>query len=274
MTPQVQLQRVHMGTSAPTEAVTRETVREMCQHIIRDINDPVVRSVASKITPGIEALTKLWLWIKSHVQFVHDDVQIAQLLGEQGHFELLISPAVLLRMPQPKGDCDDFTMLVCALAGCLGYQCRIVTLVCDRKRPGEYSHVFATVSADGENWFPMDTSHGTYPGWQVPQRDVQRRTEWDMQGNQVFDRTYFTLMPQSQGYQGMGATDAQQTAFDVMKTLTSGPYLMIGAPAAVGLMVDRGKGAVIGGLIGAAFYYLVLPRLTSLNPSMGVPYSL
>jgi transglutaminase-like putative cysteine protease len=163
----------------------------MCEHIRAAVADPLVVKVANDCAAiaareGCDVLLTIWYWVKSHVTFTQDETLTRQLLNEADHWELLISPPVLLRMPRMEGDCDDFTMLICALAQALTIPCRIVTIACDRKRPGEYSHVFP-IAAGAARWIPLDASHGSYPGWKVPRRDVTRSTEWNMQAERVAD---------------------------------------------------------------------------------------
>jgi hypothetical protein len=195
----VVVQREHVGLDAPTEIVTARTVKQMGNHILAAQSDPLLASavfdaIGRNRTPSF-MLSALWWWTKHLVRFVHDDDLIAHLLGEGDHFELLISPPVLLRMEKPEGDCDDFTMLICAMAKLCGFPIRIVTLACDRKRPGEYSHVYGASLLDrdldsAERWMPLDVSHGKFPGWEVPAHDVQRKTMWDLSGQVRFDRWY------------------------------------------------------------------------------------
>ena len=190
------VQREQAGLGTPSSVVTAQTVQKMCEHIRNAKSDPIIRNVAAglkrtrpfrSVAPS-SVLCSLWYWVKLHVKFSQDDTLIRKLFNESGHYELLISPPVLLRMKRPQGDCDDFTMLICALCSVLGIDSRIVTLMCDRRRPGEYSHVFPIgYMADKQMWCPVDASHGDYPGWQVPQQAVTRRTEWDLNGNIVSD---------------------------------------------------------------------------------------
>ncbi len=200
MTQPIVLQREQAGLHTPSPQVTEQTVLKMCEHIRNAPADPLVQQAARSIkaqpfrpvaiTDGAPVLARLWWWVKYRVKFTQDDELIRKLFNESGHYELLISPPVLLRMLKPQGDCDDFTMLICALCLCLGFETRIVTVMCDRKRPGEYTHVFPVAFlADQKIWCPMDASHGDYPGWQVPERDVTRRTEWDLSGRVVLDRS-------------------------------------------------------------------------------------
>lgn len=202
----LQREQTPQGTATPSPVVTEQTVRKMCEHIQGALKDPIVQSVAArshKVRSGADKLSLLWLWVKHHVKFVQDDTLIRQLFNEGGHFELLIAPPVLLRMNPPRGDCDDFTMLICALASLAGFQCGIVTIACDRRRPGEYSHVYGCAVLPSEvspgrldqvvhgRWWkilvPLDCSHGKHPGWEVPRRDIQRKTVWDLTGRVVSD---------------------------------------------------------------------------------------
>lgn len=185
----LQREQTPQGTATPSPVVTEQTVRKMCEHIQGALKDPIVQSVAArshKVRSGADKLSLLWLWVKHHVKFVQDDTLIRQLFNEGGHFELLIAPPVLLRMNRPRGDCDDFTMLICALASLAGFQCGIVTIASDRRRPGEYSHVYGCAALPGV-LVPLDCSHGKHPGWEVPRHDIQRKTVWDLTGRVVSD---------------------------------------------------------------------------------------
>lgn len=185
----LQREQTPQGTATPSPIVTEQTVRKMCEHIQDALKDPIVQSVAARsrnVKSAADKLSLLWLWVKHHVKFVQDDTLIRQLFNEGGHFELLIAPPVLLRMNRPRGDCDDFTMLICALASLAGFQCGIVTIASDRRRPGEYSHVYGCAALPGV-LVPLDCSHGKHPGWEVPRHDIQRKTVWDLTGRVVSD---------------------------------------------------------------------------------------
>jgi Transglutaminase-like superfamily len=187
----LQRDRTANGLATPTRAVTKQTVEKMCEHIRNAQADPMLQAVARRTVAASKSpadqLAALWLWVKHHIKFLHDDVLTRVLFNEADHFELLISPPVMLRMKAPSGDCDDFTMLVCALACALGYEWGIVTLACDRKRPGEYSHVYGCAWLPDGTMVPLDCSHGTHPGWEVPAQDVQRKTVWNSKGQVISD---------------------------------------------------------------------------------------
>jgi len=187
----LQRDRTPQGLQTPTGDVTRQTVQKMCEHIRSAQSDPALHAIARRITANAKTqadqIAAIWFWVKSHIKFLHDDVLTRVLFNEADHFELLISPPVMLRMKAPSGDCDDFTMLACALACAMGFQWGIVTLACDHKRPGEYSHVYGCAWLANAMMCPLDCSHGKYPGWEVPARDIQRKTIWSSGGNVISD---------------------------------------------------------------------------------------
>jgi hypothetical protein len=80
--------------------------------------------------------------------------------------EFLIDPERLLSMPEPQGDCDDFTMLTCAMLLAAGLGCEMVTIAADRVDPQRFSHVYAVALLPNGRRLAMDTSHGPAPGWE------------------------------------------------------------------------------------------------------------
>lgn len=187
MSPVIALTREHAGLGTPSPIVTAQTVRKMCEHIRNAQSDPLVLGIARSAIAHPDPLSSLYWWVKHAVKFRQDDPMILELTGERDHYELLISPPVLLRMKRPQGDCDDFTMLLAALLTAAGCETRIVTIECDRTRPNEYSHVYLEVW-DGSRWLPLDASHGKFPGWEVPAYDIARKTSWSMDGYVADDR--------------------------------------------------------------------------------------
>ena len=177
--------REHLGLGTPSSIVTERTVRKMNEHIHNALNDPVLVRLSQRFCYSPDPLGDLWRWAKQNVRFRQDDALILMIFNERDHFELLISPSVVIRMNHPQGDCDDFTMLIATLAQLMGCRVRIETVQCDRARPGEYSHVYPSVLTD--RWMPLDASHGTYPGWEVPARDILRKTSWTLDGYVVHD---------------------------------------------------------------------------------------
>jgi hypothetical protein len=171
---------------------TEQTVRLMCRHIAEAVQHPHVRAIAERTSGawgrGPRESRVCWdvFWFcKHHVRFMIDEHAVLGLLGEVDQIDFLISPPVLLAMNRPAGDCDDFTMLACALLEANGVPWEIVTVATEREDPRRWSHVYCrAVLPDGRR-LAMDPTNGTYPGWEVPEYDVHRKQYWNMQGRPV-----------------------------------------------------------------------------------------
>lgn len=122
---------------------------------------------------------RLWTWVRTHVTFREDETHLEGLgmpSKRAWDTELLITPQALLRMPNPTGDCDDFSMLLGSMLVCCGMLTCFVTVAADPTQPGVWSHVYvATYLSDGSR-LALDASHGKYAGWEAPQS--MRRKEW------------------------------------------------------------------------------------------------
>lgn len=201
-----------------SDSATARTVRQMVRHITAGASDPeVLRWVALSqvyLPAGASAYARAWCWfwwVKSHVRFVSDEDSILRYFGESEQLELLISPAVMVRMDDPAGDCDDFSMLVCAGLAAMGLRCEVVTVAARPDDPGIFSHVFARVEVGRGRWLAMDASHGDRPGWEVPPERQYRRVVWGLDGSRMEVETMA-------GYNGLHGYDrvtpipAQQVA--------------------------------------------------------------
>lgn len=157
-----------------SERSTAQTVARMAELIRASLNDPLVILTAGHIARMSGTSNKMrargvFYWLKSHVTFENDDRHLRRLFGERerDQLELLIEPRVLLRTPGATGDCDDFTMLACALLLQLGIPAKIVTAKADRPEPWRWSHVYALAELPGDP-IVLDCSHGIRPGQQIP----------------------------------------------------------------------------------------------------------
>ena len=172
-----------------TEQSTAQTVAKMAEHIRNSAGDPAVVWAAGQARksagPGASksALAKaVFYLIKCRVRFRTDDELISLMFNKRDELELLISPPVLLRSQQPVGDCDDFTMLCCAMLHELGIKSEIITVKADQPDPSRWSHVYCCAETE-QGPMIMDTSHGDFPGWEVPFYYAKRT--WDSRTGQA-----------------------------------------------------------------------------------------
>jgi hypothetical protein len=190
--PPVTLQRQPAG-HLDNDQATAATIQAMCRLIHGAAADPYfaqcARAVPSRwclpATTGARAVAAGdWAFAKHFLKFVQDAALCQILAGEGDALEGLFDPRLLIRSVQPAGDCDDYTMFLCALLECQGIQWEIVTVAADRSEPGRWSHVYPRAVVGGRR-LALDASHGKAPGWEVPAYDVQRFQAWGPDGQHI-----------------------------------------------------------------------------------------
>ncbi len=165
----------------PDRAVS-DTVALMGTHARKAASSTQVRQalqLAGCIGQGMtedDVIGKVFRWIKASVTFVEDNDMLAGMFSKVGSKELLVSPPVLLSMEHPRGDCDDFSMLVCSMLMAKGITCDFVTIAANRDNPNEFSHVYALAGTRDGRRIPFDASHGKYAGWE--KQDATRKQVW------------------------------------------------------------------------------------------------
>jgi hypothetical protein len=229
--------------SAPDSVgATAQTVEVMCSQIAASARDAEVRSLAAgaaarfrggpfympaaagdRATSDPAALAgSCWWWAKHFIQFELHDKTIRRLLNEADQQQLLISPDVLVRMENRRGDCAIYTELICAFLSVLGVRWEIVTVAANPREPGVFSHVYPRAVLPDGSRLALDASHGKYPGWQVPRAHTSRIQVWDMRGRPVADSD--SRWNGLHGYQRGLGDDAEGTPFtytpDVSTTTT------------------------------------------------------
>lgn len=126
----------------------------------------------------------IFYWTRGRVAFVQDERLLHEHLGvapENLDKELLIPPPVLLQMPVPMGDCDDFSLLVASMALTAGLRPFYVTVAADAGDPRKWSHIYVCVRLqdEGGQCFPLDAGNRLVnipPGWESGR--VTRKAIW------------------------------------------------------------------------------------------------
>lgn len=218
-------QPFRVPASSDPDTATAQTILIMCGHVRKAAVDSLVTDCARAAVSQFSGLgfgaglaadprsldaravaAGVWSWCKVYLKFVHHEFIIRQRLGESGHLQGLISPEVLVRMEKPEGDCAIFSECIAAFLTVFGIPYEFVTVAANPTEPDVFSHVYLyAVLPDGSR-FPLDASHGQYPGWQVPSAHVSRRQVWDADGNPVADRGSRFDGLHNYGLRGMGAS--------------------------------------------------------------------
>ena len=207
----VQLER--FPAAETSDGATEQTIGLMCRYIRESSDDDQVKAAANwaresfggnSPDPAMQAWAVFW-FLKHYMRFVVDEAPMFRL-NEPNQQDLLYSPAVLIRMQDPAGDCDDFTMMGAALLKCLGVPFVIVTIAAGPDDPQRWSHVFLMAMLPSGP-LPIDASHGSGPGWMVPASHTFRWQCWDEDGKPVD-----VQRPRKNGLNGWVATGLGQDA--------------------------------------------------------------
>jgi hypothetical protein len=153
-------------------------------------SDPSVRAVTAQalqaLPPGSsqrDLAGAIFYWVRAHVRFIEDEQLLYEELGVAPanlDKELLIVPPVLLAMPQPMGDCDDFSLLTASMALAAGIRPYFVTVAADASDPRKFSHIYVCVHlADEDRYLCLDAGNlypNIPPGWESD--SVMRKAIW------------------------------------------------------------------------------------------------
>ncbi len=186
---------VMQGDVSNFDNLTAQTIEQMALLIKESIDDPLTQSIAQRVcetwgqgsNDPRSVAWSCWWFAKHAIKFVLDEPAVRSIFGTPDTIEFLVSPALMLRSRKMQGDCDDFTMMICALLGCRGLGYEIITVAASPRDPETFSHVYCRAILPDGSRVPLDASHGKYPGWQVPTGHVSRFQAWDSEGNPVAD---------------------------------------------------------------------------------------
>ena len=167
---------------------TSDTIVKMISIVRANREDELVIAVTKQVLWGLNPLApaqqkicSIFNWIKRNVKY-QDDYSLAnEMIGLDGRNpdgeDFLISPRLLLLLPEKKGDCDDFSMLAATMLGIAGFQTKFITVAADSTQPDLFSHVYVKVLDPQLGlWISFDSSHGTNAGWEYP--GSTRYKEW------------------------------------------------------------------------------------------------
>ena len=168
------------------------TIDLMRQYANEDSTAPNIRIDTNRAGYSGDDLQDVWDYLnrgtgKRGMGFVADETTAQSVDQPPGTWrpivEALIRPVDQVVLPNPQGDCDDFSMYGAAHLLARGISCAFVTLAADPKEPGVYSHVYLVAYPQTGPYagkrVPMDLSHGPYLGWEAKNM-FGRRAEWGL----------------------------------------------------------------------------------------------
>lgn len=156
------------------DAGVAQTIALMKQLIDDGVKDPVVNRYAIDALRNSGAIQHDPL---SAAQTIFDNVSrnfffVNDPVGPSGAKETLRIPRDTIELRA--GDCDDYTVLICALLGTIGMETRIITVATDPRDASQFTHVYPEVEIEGQ-WIPVDAAR---PGAQfglAPARTFRKK---------------------------------------------------------------------------------------------------
>ncbi len=165
-------------SSAPEDPhqTTALTIERMKAWAAADANSPQVMRATSHALmlsgPDQEARSvAIHQWISTHCKFREDDPVLRIVLGLEDELEMLITPARLLSMQTPAGDCDCLTTLCMSMHLCAGIPIEPITIKADPEEPDRDSHVYCQSILENGNLIldpAMGCKHKWPPGAEAP----------------------------------------------------------------------------------------------------------
>lgn len=128
------------------------------RHVIDATHRALAEAGCTLDSPPREIADAVFWFLKRCIRYVPTPATSA--LVDQ----TLIAPSALLQMPDPEGDCAQFSMLAAAMFRNCCMPCFFVTIAADPKYPTIFSHVYNAVELAPGGLLPFDASNGPEPG--------------------------------------------------------------------------------------------------------------
>jgi len=164
-----------------------QTIALMKRYSLEDAAKPILHEAVRQARlahPAHDLVSAIYWWVKDRLRFVRDEVTAASLPDRIAGdvVEALIRPVDLLQS-SGAGDCDDYSMLLASMLTAAGVRCEFITVAADPAARDRYSHVYVVAYAPRR--IALDASHGSGPGWEVPNRFFKRR-RWPLFDDERF----------------------------------------------------------------------------------------
>ena len=236
---------------------TIETIAQMCRLVDEGSRDPEINRAALGIVQAarvpqfqFEAERQaIYRWVRRNIRFFRD------IDGKE------TLRAARETMAVRGGDCDDFTILICALLKTIGQRVRIVTISSNHRAPETFSHVFPEVRNERGRWIPVDAARKA-PRYGRGPNHWYRRREWDIEDGTYSDVAGLGMMgctscpsgfrapqmgtyrPRYRGLRGMGDDGVDWSAVTAaIPSITTGTANIITAERANPLNLVPNTGA-------------------------------
>jgi hypothetical protein len=142
---------------------TAATISRMRDLVSQGKRDFRIRELVGKLVQPCPA-KDYYCYAKAAHEFCRDRIKY---VFDPNGVELIEEPWKIVE--SGVADCDSIVVLMSALCETMGFPCRFVTIKADKKRPGDFTHVFMEVNVPGKGWIGSDPTQPDKPfGWKPP----------------------------------------------------------------------------------------------------------
>lgn len=155
--------RIFLGRIPRGYAGTKKTIDFIAQLVKQGAKDFCVRRrainilVENGVRPKdyLEEIKALFEWVRENIRYTRDIFRV----------ELLHSARRMLELRA--GDCDDMTILLCAMLKSVGHPVRLVLVGFNPRKHELFTHIYLEVLYKGR-WIPLDPTVSRPMGWAPP----------------------------------------------------------------------------------------------------------
>lgn len=156
--PRISVARIPKGYAGTRKTVgliarlVREGAKDFC---VRQSAIAILRHHGVRPKDYLGEIRALFEWVKRNVRYTRDIYRV----------ELLHTARRMLELRA--GDCDDMTILLCAMLKSIGRPVRLALVGFNPKRKDLFTHIYLEVFYQGR-WIPLDPTVSRPMGWAPP----------------------------------------------------------------------------------------------------------
>lgn len=164
----------------PASTLTHDTIKRLYELIDAAKTDPKFQELVYKITGDLASkdykgeIARILKWAKDNIRYTRDP------------FAVELVQDVWATLSRQRADCDDFDVLVGAMAEVMGAPVELVTV--STRADKEPVHTYPSAYVNGK-WYALDATVGpSYPGWEpsrITDKIVWSRQDVGMSGYDV-----------------------------------------------------------------------------------------
>jgi transglutaminase-like putative cysteine protease len=145
----------YAGTIKTVDLISRLVREGSKDFFVRQTAIAILRRYGIRPKNYLGEINALFEWVKRNVRYTRDIHRV----------ELLHTARRMLELRA--GDCDDMTILLCAMLKSIGHPVRLALVGFNPKKKTLFTHIYLEVFYRGQ-WIPLDPTVSRPMGWAPP----------------------------------------------------------------------------------------------------------